>query len=112
MTVSTCSFVSSTISDNLQGALATFARNLSCIHQEISAPNMQGVTNFKVGLSLTAQQTRDSKRSYDRVGRSCDLKAMTGGDSHIVTGAGDIETQSMSRSLLHSGNLSSEKFDF
>jgi hypothetical protein len=52
------------MSDDLQGSLSTFARNLSVIHQEISAPNMQGRSNFHVGLSEFYLVQRELKSIY------------------------------------------------
>ncbi|XP_067276603.1 IQ motif-containing protein H isoform X2 [Pseudorasbora parva] len=66
-----------TISENLQGALLTFAHNLSVIHQEISAPNMQGTNNFKdltkdieevLGMTVKNQTTSQEEKEIPAVG--------------------------------------------
>ncbi|XP_041852632.1 IQ motif-containing protein H isoform X2 [Melanotaenia boesemani] len=60
-----CSIGMITVSDDLQGALVTFARNLSVIYQEISSSKMQGETNFKElvkNIEDVLQMTVQNKR--------------------------------------------------
>ncbi|KAL8616663.1 hypothetical protein ACOMHN_031645 [Nucella lapillus] len=61
-----------TVGDNLQGALATFARNLSVIHQEVSTPSMQGTSNFQGAiediegiLGTTVQNAEDMEEEEE-----------------------------------------------